>query len=58
MYKVLEYCMDMTRPEGGDYWETPLHSPNLFAVGHAAIAYYMGYKLFGDIVTRRRLFIG
>ena len=47
-HKVLEYCMDMTRPEGGDYWETPLHSPNLFAAGHAAIAYYMGYRLFGD----------
>lgn len=46
--KALEYCMAMTRPEGGDYWETPLHAPNLFAAGHAAIAYYLGYKAFGD----------
>ena len=46
--KALEYCMHMTRPEGGDYWETPLHAPNLFAAGHAAIAYYLGYKAFGD----------
>ena len=40
--------MTMTRPEGGDYWETPLHAPNLYAAGHAAIAYYLGYKAFGD----------
>ncbi len=46
--KALEYCMSMTRPEGGDYWETPLHAPNLFAAGHAANAYYLGYKAFGD----------
>ncbi|MCE5250185.1 hypothetical protein LLG96_08185, partial [bacterium] len=46
--KALEYCMSMTRPEGGDYWETPLHAPNLYAAGHAAIAYYLGYKAFGD----------
>ncbi|MBN1292829.1 MAG: hypothetical protein JXB48_13390 [Candidatus Latescibacteria bacterium] len=46
--KALEYCISMTRPEGGDYWETPLHAPNLYAAGHAAIAYYLGYKAFGD----------
>ncbi len=46
--KALEYCLPMRRPEGGDYWETPLHSPNLLAAGHAAIAYYLGYKAFGD----------
>lgn len=46
--KALDYCMNMTRPEGGDFWETPLHAPNLFAAGHAAIAYYLGYKAFGD----------
>jgi hypothetical protein len=46
--KALEYCMSMLRPEGGDFWETPLHSPNLLAADHAAIAYYMGYKTFGD----------
>lgn len=47
--KALEYCMKMERPEGGDFWETPLHAPNLFAAGHAAVAYYEAYKLFGDV---------
>jgi len=47
--KALEYCMKMERPEGGDFWETPLHAPNLFAAGHAAIAYYEAYKVFGDV---------
>ena len=41
-HKALEYCMPLTRPEGGDFWETPLHSPNLYAAGHAAIAYELG----------------
>ena len=47
--KALEYCMKMERPEGGDFWETPLHAPNLLAAGHAAIAYYEAYKMFGDL---------
>ena len=47
--KALEYCMKMERPEGGDFWETPLHAPNLFAAGHAAIAYYEAFKTFGDV---------
>lgn len=42
--KALEFCMDMTRPEGGDYWETPLHAPNLLAAGQAAVAFYEGYR--------------
>ncbi|GGD51163.1 hypothetical protein [Paenibacillus nasutitermitis] len=46
--RALDYCMGMTRPEGGDFWETPLHSPNLLAGGHAAIAYYKAYRAFGD----------
>ena len=46
--KALDYCMPLQRPEGGDYWETPLHAPNLLAAGHAAVAYYLGYELFGD----------
>ena len=46
--KALDYCLPMQRPEGGDYWETPLHSPNLLAAGHAAVAYYLGYQLTGE----------
>ncbi len=46
--KALDYCLSMRRPEGGDFWETPLHAPNLFAAGHAAIAYYLGYRTFSE----------
>jgi hypothetical protein len=46
--KALDYCIKMERPEGGDFWETPLHAPNLFAAGHAAIAYYEAYKATGN----------
>jgi len=44
--KTLDFCLPMRRPEGGDFWETPLHSPNLLAAGHAAIAYFSGYRHF------------
>jgi hypothetical protein len=46
--KTLEFAMRFERPEGGDWWETPLSSPNLLAAGHAAIAYYLGYQEFND----------
>lgn len=46
--RALDFCLKMQRPEGGDYWETPLHSPNLLAAGHAAVAYHVGYQHFGD----------
>ena len=45
---ALEHCMALQRPEAGDFWETPLHAPNLLAAGHAAVAFYKGYQLFGD----------
>ncbi|NPV78704.1 MAG: hypothetical protein HPY52_00290 [Firmicutes bacterium] len=45
--KTLDFALGFERPEGGDWWETPLKSPNLLAAGHAAIAYYLGYKEFG-----------
>lgn len=46
--KAIDYCMPMKRPEGGDFWETPLHAANLLAAGHAAIACYKAYQQFGD----------
>ena len=46
--KALDFCLPMIRPEGGDYWECPLHSPNLFAGGHAANAYYLAYRILGE----------
>ncbi len=52
--KALDYCLSMKRPEGGDWWETPLHSPNLLAAGHAAIAYYLGYKSFNEPLYLKR----
>lgn len=46
--RTLDYALKWDRPEGGDWWETPLYSPNLLAAGNAAIAYYLGYREFGD----------
>ncbi len=46
--KALECCLPLRRPEGGDYWETPLHAPNLLAAGHAAVAYYRGHQTLSD----------
>jgi hypothetical protein len=52
--KALDYCLKMERPEGGDFWETPLHAPNLLAAGHAAVAYLEGYKVFGEVKYKER----
>jgi hypothetical protein len=46
--RALDFCLPQERPEGGDYWETPLHSPNLLAAGHAAVAYYLAFRAFKD----------
>ncbi len=46
--KAIDYCMDMQRPEAGDYWETPLHAANLLAAGHAALANHLAYQQFND----------
>lgn len=52
--KALDYCLPMRRPEGGDFWETPLHSPNLLAAGHAAVAYLLGCRATGKEVYRTK----
>ena len=44
---ALDACADMFRPEGGDYWETPLHAPNLLAAAGAANTYAYAARLFG-----------
>ena len=46
--KALDFCLPLRRPEGGDWWETPLKSPNLLAAGHAAVAYALGERATGD----------
>ncbi|MHB1357838.1 MAG: hypothetical protein ACYCZF_17855 [Anaerolineae bacterium] len=46
--RALQSALKWARPEGGDWWETPLFSPNLLAAGNAAIAYYLGYQELGD----------
>ncbi len=51
---ALDFCLPMTRPEAGDYWETPLHAPNLLAAGHAANTYYLAYELFDQPVYKER----
>lgn len=52
--RALDYCLPLQRPEGGDYWETPLHAPNLLAAGHAAIAYELGYRAFAAARYRQK----
>ena len=52
--RALDACLDLHRPEGGDFWETPLHAPNLLAAGHAAVAYELGHRVFGDARYRAR----
>ncbi|NLV73702.1 MAG: hypothetical protein GXY52_03305 [Chloroflexi bacterium] len=50
----LEFGLRFDRPEGGDWWETPLNAPNLLAAGNAAIAYYLGYELFDEPAYKAR----
>lgn len=50
----MEFCMPMRRPEGGDFWETPLHSPNLLAAGHAAVAFELGHRVFKEAAYREK----
>lgn len=53
--KTLDYALQFEgRPEGGDWWETPLRAPNLLAAANAAIAYYLGYEEFGEKQYRDR----
>ena len=52
--RALDFCLPMTRPEAGDYWETPLHAPNLLAAGHAANTYYVAYQLLGEETYKER----
>ena len=46
--KAVDYCMDMQRPEAGDFWETPLHAANLLAAGHAAFINYQIYQEYNE----------
>jgi hypothetical protein len=52
--KGLDFAMPMQRPEGGDWWETSLHAPNLMTAGYAAMAYYVGGSLFDAEKYRKR----
>ena len=46
--KAVDFCLNMQRPEAGDYWETPLHAANLLAAGHASLANYLAFQELGD----------
>jgi hypothetical protein len=52
--KALDFALPCTRPEAGDYWETPLHAPNLLAAGQAANVYYLAFQIFGDEKYRKK----
>lgn len=53
-HKALDFSMRWDRPEGGDWWETPLHSPNLLTAAHAVLAYWTGWQVLGDERYRER----
>lgn len=46
--RALDAARTHRRPEGGDFWETPIHAPNLLAAGHAAVAYASAWQRWGD----------
>lgn len=46
--KAVDSCDGCIRPEGGDFWETPLHAANLLAAGHAAVACINAYRFTGE----------
>jgi len=46
--RAFDYCIDLQRPEAGDFWETPLHAANLLAAGHAAVGNYLAYQEFKE----------
>lgn len=50
---ALDHARRFRRPEAGDYWETPLHAPNLLAAGHGALAYALAWQMFGREQDRR-----
>lgn len=52
--KSLDFAMQMDRPEGGDWWETQLHAPNLLTAGYAAMAYYVGSEVFEEAAYKDR----
>ncbi|MBQ7445282.1 MAG: hypothetical protein IJS71_05010 [Clostridia bacterium] len=52
--KALDFCMDMDRPEGGDYWETPLHAPNLLAAGNALVCFERAFRITGEKKYREK----
>ena len=51
---TLDYAQRWDRPEGADWWETPLHSPALLTAGWAAMAYGLATRLFDDDHYRLR----
>lgn len=52
--RALDFALPYMRPEAGDYWETPLHAPNLLAAGQAANVYYLAYEVFGSDVYKKK----
>jgi hypothetical protein len=52
--KAVDFCLNMQRPEAGDYWETPLHAANLLAAGHASLANYLAFQESGDQKYRQK----
>ena len=45
---TLDYAQRWDRPEGADWWETPLHSPALLTAGWSLLAYGLGARVFQE----------
>ncbi|MBD3244110.1 MAG: hypothetical protein GF331_26195 [Chitinivibrionales bacterium] len=52
--RALDFALPLECPDGGDWWETPLHSPNIMTAGFAAIAYHCGTEILHEEVYRDR----
>lgn len=45
--KALDWLSGQTRPEGGQSWESPLHTPDLLAAADLVKAFLTGYQITG-----------
>lgn len=52
--KAFDACDGDIRPEGGDFWETPLHAANLYAAGHAAVASVLAWRYTGKAKYKQK----
>ncbi len=47
--KSLEYMTRFRIPQGGRFWESPLHTPDLLAAAHMVIVHVWAYEFSGEV---------